>query len=191
MPGVANPHPRNLFHKNFTYNISLRPPPYLSSSLLVSAISAKLTYAFLSVKCLLHAQPVSLSFVCLILWYLSKSKNYDGTKFEFLPVSYNLRIWNKYYLLYYFLENNLYFSFKLRKLLCVSNRLHGSYYFTFFSELLRQIYPKWNRCNRNIKENVEFCFCADVWCSLWQVIYWWHGTKNIIATAVDAAHSSR
>jgi hypothetical protein len=67
-----------------------------------------------------------------------------------------------YYLLYFFLENNLYFSFKLRKPLYVSNRLHGSYYFTFFSKLLRQIYPKWNRCNRNIKENVEFCLCADV-----------------------------
>jgi hypothetical protein len=69
-------------------------------------------------------------------------------------------------------ETNIIFSTIFSKEICIfalnsaSNHLHGIYYFKFFSEILIQMYRKWNRCNRNIKENVGFCFCADVRCSL-------------------------
>jgi hypothetical protein len=67
VPDAYNPHHCNLFLQHFTYNFNLLSPPNLSSSLLISAISAKLIYAFLSVQCVLHAVPTYLvSFTSLI-----------------------------------------------------------------------------------------------------------------------------
>ena len=148
-------------------------------------------YAFLSVQCVLHALPVSLSLVCLPLWYLLKSINYDGIKFEFLPVSYNLRILEQILFLYHFLEKNcniplnsvnlfMYVIVYMEVFILNSSQNFWDKCIISGTAVIETLKRMWDfasvqtfdvRCDRLYTDDVE--------------------QRTLIATAVDAAHSSR